>query len=132
MDHSAPTPDDIVTLEKSYWNAMMAKDGKAAAALSGDPSLVTGARGVMSIDKTKMGKMTEDGDWQLKSYTFDDVRVSIPAPDVAIIVYKVHQSMVMGGKPVDLHAADSSTWLRGKTGWECHAHSETYLDKAQG
>ena len=130
MDHFASTQDDIIALEKSYWDAMMAKDGKATAALSGDQCLVTGAKGVMSIDRAKMAKMTEDGDWQLKSYTFDDVRVSIPAPDVAIIVYKVHQKVVMGGKTMDLHAADSSTWLRGKAGWECHAHSEAYLEKA--
>lgn len=130
MANSAPTQNEIIALEKSYWDAMKAKDGKATAALSGDPSLVTGGKGVMSIDKAKMGKMTEDGDWQLTSYTFDDVHVVIPAPDVAIIAYKVHQKVVMGGKPADLHAADSSTWLRGKGGWECHAHSETYLDKA--
>ena len=62
--------------------AMKAKDGKRTAALSGETALVTGARGVMSIPKAKMGKMTEEGSWTLDSYSFDDIVVSTPAPDV--------------------------------------------------
>ncbi len=128
MPNSAkPTKDDIIALEKSYWDAMKKKDGDRAAQLSGRTSLVTGARGVMSIAKSKMGKMTEEGDWTLESYAFDDVEVSIPTADVAIIAYTVKQKVQMKGKSQDLRAADSSTWLRGKDGWECHAHSETLL-----
>jgi ketosteroid isomerase-like protein len=123
-----PTPDQIIALEKSYWDAMKTKDGNATAALSGDISLVTGAKGVMSIAKARMGKMTEDGNWQLESYAFDNVQVVIPAPDVAIIAYTVRQKVVMDGKTANLHAADSSTWLRGENGWQCHAHSETFLE----
>ena len=33
----------------------------------------------------------------------------------------------MNGKPAEMRAADSSTWVRGPKGWECHAHSETLL-----
>jgi hypothetical protein len=33
----------------------------------------------------------------------------------------------LSGKEEDMHAADSSTWVRGGNGWECHAHSETFL-----
>ena len=125
--NAKPTKDEIVALETSYWDAMKAKDGGRAAALSGKTSLVTGAQGVMSIPKSKMGKITEDGDWTLESYAFDDVEVSTPAPDVAIIAYVVRQTVTMGGKTQEMRAADSSTWIRGPEGWECHAHSETML-----
>jgi hypothetical protein len=128
--HAKPTKNEIIALETSYWDAMKAKDGAKTAALSGDTSLVTGARGVMSIAKAKMGKMTEEGDWSLESYSFDDVEVSTPAPDVAIIAYTVRQKVKMNGKSQELHAADSSTWIRGKGGWACHAHSETFLQDA--
>ena len=121
------TKDEIIALEKSYWDAMMKKDGRRTAELSGDTSLVTGSQGVMSIAKDKMGKMTEDGNWTLESYAFDDVEVSLPAPDVAIIAYTVRQKVKMEGKSQDLRAADSSTWIRGNQGWQCHAHSEAYL-----
>ena len=126
-----PTKDEILALEKSYWDAMKMKDGQRTAALSGDTALVTGAQGVMSIEKSKMGKMTEEGDWILESYAFDDVQIATPTPDVAIIAYTVRQKVKMGGKVQELHAADSSTWIRGAAGWECHAHSEAFLkDKA--
>ena len=122
-----PTKDEIVALETSYWDAMKEKDGARTSALSGKISLLTGAQGVMRIAKSKMGKMTEDGKWTLESYAFDDVEVTMPAPDVAIIAYTVKQKVAMDGKSQTLHAADSSTWLRGVDGWECHAHSETFL-----
>ena len=127
-DLAKPTCDEIIALERSYWDAMKAKDGGRTAELSGDHSLVTGARGVMSIAKDNMGKMTEEGGWALNAYEFDDVEVATPAPNVAIIAYTVRQNVTMNGKTAELHAADSSTWVKGPKGWECHAHSETFLD----
>ena len=129
---TTPTKDDIIALETSYWDAMKAKDGTRTAQLSGKTSLVTGAQGVMSIAKSKMGKMTEDGKWTLESYAFDDVEVTTPAPNVAIIAYTVTQKVTMDGKSQDLRAADSSTWIRGAEGWECYAHSETFLKDGDG
>ncbi|MEP6827389.1 MAG: nuclear transport factor 2 family protein [Aestuariivirga sp.] len=122
-----PTTEQIVALETSYWDAMKKKDGHRAAELSGKNSLVTGAQGVMNISKSKMEKMTEEGKWVLESYAFDNVEVSTPTPDVAIIAYTVRQKVKMDGKSQEMHAADSSTWIRGSEGWECHAHSETVL-----
>jgi ketosteroid isomerase-like protein len=122
-----PSRNEIIALEKSYWEAMRAKDGSRTAELSADPALVTGMQGVMSIAKSKMGQMTEDGNWSLESYSFDDIEVSTPTPDVAIIAYTVNQQVTMNGKSQTLRAADSSTWIRGSNGWQCHAHSETIL-----
>ena len=128
MAEAIASSEEIIALEKSYWEAMKVKDGGRTAQLSGETALVTGARGVMSIAKARMGKMTEDGNWALHSYEFDDVQVVTPAPNVAIIAYTVRQKVTMDGKSAELHAADSSTWVRGAEGWECHAHSETFLD----
>ena len=125
--HDKPSKDEIIGLEKSYWDAIKRKDGTRTAELSGKTSLVTGAQGLMSVAKSKMGKMTEEGQWTLESYAFDDVAVSTPTPDVAIIAYTVRQKVTMDGKQQEMHAADSSTWIRGANGWECHAHSETIL-----
>ncbi len=125
------TKDEIVALEKDYWEAMKRKDGARSAQLSGKSSLVTGAQGVMTIPKDKMGKMTEEGKWTLESYEFEDVQVVTPTPDVAIIGYKVKQKVTMDGKKQELHVADSSTWIRGPEGWECHAHSESFLKEGK-
>lgn len=124
---AVPTKDEIVALEKEYWDAMKRKDGKRTSQLSGKVALTTGARGVTKIPKTKMGEMTEDRHWTLESYEFSDVEVVMPPDDVAIIAYKVRQSVTMDGRRQELRAADSSTWVRGLDGWECHAHSETFL-----
>lgn len=126
-DAAKPTADEIVALETAYWDAMKAKDGDGTAELAGETSLVTGAGGVSSIPKAKMGKMTEEGAWILHDYAFEEVQVSTPAPNVAIIAYTVRQDVTMDGKKAQLHAADSSTWVRGEDGWHCHAHSETFL-----
>ncbi len=121
------TKDEIIALEKSYWDAMKKKDGHRTAELSGEMALVTGSQGVMRISKSKMGKMTEEGKWTLESYAFEDIEVSMPLPDVAIVAYVVRQKVKMDGKSQDMRAADSSTWIHGDGGWECHAHSETIL-----
>lgn len=126
--HAMPTTDEIVALEKSYWDAMKSKDGKKTAKLSGKSALVTGAQGVMRIGKDKMAEMTEEGKWTLESYAFEDVEVSTPSPDVALIAYTVSQNVTMDGKAKKMRAADSSVWIRGPHGWECHAHSETVLN----
>lgn len=126
------TKDEIIALEKDYWDAMKRKDGTRSSQLSGKISLTTGARGVTSIPKEKMGRMTEEGDWTLEAYKFEDVEVITPAPDVAIIAYKVKQNVTMQGKKQEFEAADISTWIRGADGWECHAHSETILQDSKG
>lgn len=130
MTNANPSKDDIVALETSYWEAMKSKDGARSAALSGATTLVTGAQGVSSIAKARMGKMTEEGDWSLDSYQFDDIEVVTPTPDIAIIAYTVTQNVTMKGKAQQLRAADSSTWVRSASGWLCHAHSETFLKDA--
>ena len=125
--YTKPTKEDVIALETSYWEAMKAKDGARTSQLSGEIMLAAGAQGVMSIAKSEMGKMTEQGNWTLEFYAFDDIAVTIPTPDVAVIAYIVNQKVTMDGKSQNLRAADSSTWIRGTNGWECHAHSETFL-----
>jgi Domain of unknown function (DUF4440) len=127
-----PTKEDIIALEASYWEAMKAKNGARTSQLSSKITLVTSAQGVMSIAKSEMGKMTEHGKWTLESYAFDDIAVTTPTPDVAVIAYTVNQQVTIDGKSQKLRAADSSTWIRGADGWQCHAHSETFLKDDSG
>lgn len=126
--HAHASKEDIIALETSYWDAMKAKNGARTSQLSGTTTLVTGAQGVMSITKSEMGKMTEEGKWTLESYAFDDIEVMTPTPNVAVIAYTVNQQGIREGKLHKIRAADSSTWIRGADGWECHAHSETFLE----
>lgn len=124
---TSPNRADILALETAYWDAMKAKDGGRTAELAGDPSLVTGARGVMSIPRSRMGAMTEEGEWTLDAYDFEQVEVLSPAPNVAIIAYVVSQTVTMDGEQKTMRAADSSTWVKGEDGWACHGHNECFL-----
>jgi hypothetical protein len=130
MPDTAPTQDEIVALETAYWDAMKAKDGRRTAELSGDPSVVSGMAGVMTIPRDKMRSMTEEGDWTLESYRFEDIQFSAPTPDLAIIAYVVQQDVHHKGEPKSFRAADSSTWVRGPDGWACHAHTESIIGDA--
>lgn len=127
-DQSHPTQSEIVALETSYWDALCRKDGATAARLSSGISIVTGKQGVMTIGRDAMKSMTEEGNWTLNSYRFDEVKFLSPAPDIAILAYTVTQNVTMNGKTETLRAADSSTWIRTPDGWQCCAHSEAYLD----
>lgn len=126
---STLTRQEIIALEKEFWDAIKSKDGKRTSELMGDVALTTGQRGVASIPKAKMAELTEEGKWTLDAYDFADIEVVTPAPTVAIIAYKVTQNVTMDGKKQVLHAADSSTWVRGGEGWRCHAHTETFLQE---
>lgn len=126
------TKDEVIALERDYWDAIMHKDGIRTSRLSGEVALATSARGVTRIPRAQMGTMTEEGNWTLESYEFDDVEVVTPTPDVALIAYNVKQNVTMNGKKQELTAADISTWVRGPDGWACYAHSETLLQDAKG
>jgi len=118
---------EIIALEKSYWDALKVKNGARAAQLSGAKALVTGARGVASIGKTEMTRMTEASDWSMDSYEFEDVEVIAPAANVAIIAYTARRHVTMEGKKSELHTANSSTWVKSANGWVCHAHSDAFI-----
>jgi ketosteroid isomerase-like protein len=123
-----PTEDEIVALERSYWNALCKKDGATTARLSAEQALVTGKQGLMAVSRQAMKTMTEEGKWTLNSYQFDDVKFLSPAPDVAILAYAVTQNVTMNGNTLNQRAANSSTWIRGPEGWQCCAHSESFLE----
>ena len=43
--------EDLVTLEKQFWQAMVDRDTDAALKLTNDPCIVAGAQGVSRISK---------------------------------------------------------------------------------
>lgn len=128
MTANSTTDAEIMALEKSYWDAIKAKDGDTTARLSGDPSLVGGASGIRRIARDKMAEMTRSTDWELRDYRIGDVEILRPRDDLAIVAYKVTESVTVKGRDRTYEAAELSTWVRGDRGWECLAHSETVLD----
>jgi ketosteroid isomerase-like protein len=118
---------DILSLEKKFWDAMKTKDAEAASAMMGDACVVAGAQGVASIDKATFARMTAEGKWTLQEYELRDVTVVSPAPDVAVIGYRVSERIIVDGRPMTLEAADTSVWCRRDGTWLCFLHTESVL-----
>lgn len=124
----ASANDELMELERQYWEAIKNRDGKTAAALSDDPCLITGAQGFGAFSPKQLGAMMSDGRYELRSYRIEkDAEVQMLGNDVAIVAYRVHEDLMVDGKPVALDAADSSTWIKRDGQWRCALHTEVIL-----
>jgi hypothetical protein len=118
----------IIDLETRFWKSMKNKDPETAKAMIAGQCLVTGPMGTMRVDPDKFAQLTRQGQWRLDDFELRDVDVIAPAEDIAVIVYKVHQTGEMKGKAMDMDAADSTVWVREGGDWKCALHTETVLE----
>ncbi|MDP2276137.1 MAG: nuclear transport factor 2 family protein [Archangium sp.] len=125
---NANATEELMELERQFWEAIKNRDGKTAAALSDDPCVVTGAQGFGSYTPKQVGAMMNDGRYELRSFRFaKNPEVQLIGDDVAVVAYRVHEDLVVEGKPVSLEATDSSTWVRREGQWRCALHTEAIL-----
>jgi ketosteroid isomerase-like protein len=117
----------IIDQEKRFWTSMKDKDVATAQSMIHKDCLITGPMGTMRVGPEKYAEMTREGQWRLDSFELTDVDVTFPTNDVAVIAYKVHQKGEMKGKPMDLNAADSTTWVRDGDSWKVALHTESTL-----
>ena len=116
---------ELLDLERRYWQALQDGDDATALKLSDDPCIVAGATGVASLDRNTMAGMLKQGLWKLRHFDIDpDVKVKKISDDVAVLAYKVREELMVNGKPVQLEAADASTWVRKNGQWVCALHTE--------
>src|SRR5690242_1053127 len=96
---------EVLALEKRFWDTMKTKDGRGAGKMTDDGCIIVGAQGVSAIDAESMEKMMADGKWELKQYEFDDknAQVKFIGDDVAIVAYRVNESLIVDGKPLPLN-----------------------------
>ena len=123
---------ELIDLEKQYWQAIQDKDADAAMRLSDDPCIVTGAQGVARIDRKALAGMLAGSSFTLHDFKLSDVQVQLLRDDVAILAYKVHENLSVDGKPVTIAAADASTWVRRNGRWVCALHTESIAGDAFG
>ncbi|HVZ14935.1 MAG TPA: nuclear transport factor 2 family protein [Bauldia sp.] len=123
---------DILALEKKFWQSMIDRDAAAGAAMIAEESLVTGAQGVGKIDRATFAKMMEGGQWTLHDFAFSDVKFVEVTRDVAVIAYKVREDLTVDGRRFTMEAADASTWVRDNGTWVCALHTESVLGDPYG
>jgi ketosteroid isomerase-like protein len=118
---------ELLTLERRYWDALKAKDLDTALSLTDDPCIVVGAQGVGRVDKKTYTSMMKQSDWNIVDFSIgDDVQVQVFG-DTAVVAYTVHEDVEVGGKPLSFDAADASTWIRRDGRWVCTLHTESIL-----
>lgn len=119
---------ELVVLERRYWQALKDQDVDAALALTDEPCIVTGAQGVGEIDKRTYAAMMDNPTWSLLGFRIDDdVHVRMLSDDTAVLAYTVHEDLMVDAEPVRFVAADASTWVRRQGRWLCAMHTESIL-----
>jgi uncharacterized protein (TIGR02246 family) len=118
---------ELIDTEQHFWDAIQKKDAGGAAELTDDGCIIVGAQGVSAIDRKSMRKMTAEGKWELKQFSFNEStrQVRFVGDDVAIVAYTVSEQIVVDGKPLHFDAHDSSVWVRYDGGWRCALHTES-------
>jgi hypothetical protein len=123
---STTIEQELLALEKRFWQAQKDKDGAAAAELTDESCLIAGAQGVMEIDRRTLVSMMEDDSWRIEDFSIgEDVHVRRLDADTAILAYKVHEDLIVEGEPVSIDAADTSAWVRRDGRWLCALHTES-------
>jgi hypothetical protein len=123
---------ELLGLERAYWDSMISKDPKVASKLTADESLMVGAQGVRSVTSDAIGEMVQSDGWKVTSYRFSDVKVKAVGRDTAIVAYHVVEEMEVEGKPLKLEANDASVWTRRDGKWVCVLHTESLAGDAFG
>lgn len=117
--------NEILELEKKYWQAIKDRDVAAALAMTDDPCLIAGATGVRRVDHESFQKIMKGAKYTLHSFEVkDDAEVRMLDKNTAIIAYNVHEELTVDDKPVSMDASDASTWIRKDGKWVCSLHSE--------
>jgi ketosteroid isomerase-like protein len=125
--------NELMGLEKQYWQAIKNKDVDAAIRLTDDPCIVAGAEGVAAINRKAFSGMLNSGAWTLNEFELgDDMQVRLISDDVGLVAYRVKEELTVEGKPVTLEAVDTSTWVRRDGGWVCALHSESIVGDPYG
>lgn len=119
--------DEIIALERRYWQAMKDNDVETCIALTDFPCVITGPQGVSSVPRGLFEKMMRDGRYAVESYAMSDVQVRVLRDDLAVIGYRLLEEMIVDGQRTRLDAADASTWVRRDGQWRCAAHSEALI-----
>ena len=124
--------NELMSLEKRYWQAVKDKDVTTALSLTADPCMVAGASGVSRVPRGNLADIMESAKYKLEEFELKDPQMLMVEDDVAILGYKVREKLIVDGKPVTLEASDTSTWVRRDGKWLCTLHTEAIAGDPYG
>lgn len=122
--------DEIMALERRFWQSMRDMDIDAAVALLDEQSTSSSSLGIHYFGPAEYKAMALSRSARITAFEFFDARVIFPLPDVAIASYKARQSFSMDGKEHEMVVHDTTTWVRKEGRWLACAHTETPAQEA--
>lgn len=114
--------DNIIDLEKKYWDAMANKDFETVKSLTKFPCIVAGRNGVMSVDASAYEKMFNSNNRSMEVKSISDEQVQT-GEDHAMLAYLIELSY----DGVSMKCACTSTWIKENNDWKCAMHTESDL-----
>ena len=105
-----PTKNEILGLERKYWNAMKSNDVDTAISLTKFPCAMASPKGFQKVSEEQYRKIMDS----MKGDQYKDVEIL--NDNTAMIAYSVEMK---GMKMMDV-----STWVRDGEKWVCAFHSE--------
>ncbi|MBS0341813.1 MAG: nuclear transport factor 2 family protein [Proteobacteria bacterium] len=127
------TAQHLIELERKFWQSMVREDTDAALSMLDQQALMVSSHGSMKFDHMQYRQMAQHGPMVLKDFKLGDIDVLQPTDDMAVLTYRVKQSVAPRGSEgmgTMQEMVDSSTWVRKDDQWQCVAHTETPLDAA--
>jgi ketosteroid isomerase-like protein len=116
---------EIERLENAFWQSMVDGEARVATAMLTEPAVMVSGHGAMKFDHAGYEKMASNDSYRLVDFTLSKMDVVFPRDDLAVATYHASQTMEKEGKPLQMEAFDSSTWIRLHEGWKCVAHTES-------
>lgn len=121
--------NQIVKLEKRYWEGMENHDYSIVKNLTRFPCIVAGKDGVRTVEEAAFKQMFESGE-SVKWKVLDISEVQTQTyGNSALIAYLIELEATMGGKTSSMKCACTSTWVKEEEGWLCAMHTESDLKK---
>lgn len=125
---STELKQELLELEKKFWQALKDRDVDTVMRLTDDSCIVAGPQGFALISRQALGDMMKNANYTLDEFDLeDDAQVRLLNDDAAVLAYKVHSEMTVEGKPVSIDAADASSWIKRNGHWVCALHTEAIL-----
>jgi len=119
---AAPTKDELVTLEKSAYEAWKSKDAKFWDTFLSDKFIGYGSSG--KLDKASATKEYNGADCEIKTYALSDEQIKPLGNDAALITYKTTVDGTCGGQKVPANSWAAGVYVRDGDTWKGAFHAE--------
>ena len=123
--------NEILELEKTYWNAIENQDFDVIKKLTHFPCIVAGRKGVQALEETVFKQMMDAGNkHQLKVVKILQENIEIINETTAAIGYLIEIKNKGENEKTTQKYACTSAWVKENGEWKCVLHTESDLEQS--